>query len=144
MYELLVNKSKISINNILSIFWFVIVIFIIGISFFVVDKKLNNYIELNGVVIEENIISLLIQPTDIDIILNTNEMLISDKKYTFGIFEIKEENIIDDQNIYKELIINSEIDKKYNFKNNVLSIKIKKESKNIFEKILKYWRGNNN
>jgi len=139
-YEYLIEENVDKVKIHLLIYWIVVFIFMIVILFLTFSKNIHNYLEMTGIVINENQVSIVIQASNLDELTKSNEMIIGEEVITYSINSMESELIYNNGILVKEVILDMVLNKK-NIKNNIIDMKIRKEERKFFDEILKYWRG---
>ncbi len=88
----------------------------------------------NGIVIDVNTLKIYCSKDDLDKIVNNKNIIINNRKFAYKNIVIND--IVYNQNYYFEVILNVEIDKSNNVKNNVIDFKIPIKKLTILEYIL--------
>ena len=128
-YNDLYNKNK----SLIKIWLFIIVV--IGcliLAFYNIDYE--NYYNNSGVVADNDILKIYVTEDDLDKIINNNKMKIKDKTFAYKIKSISD--VLFNSIYYREVILNVDLKKNLNIKNNVIEFEISLDKKTIFEYII--------
>ncbi len=125
-YSFLKIKPKKYLNFILLM----IIIFSLVCSF----QKITTVLEVNGIVYD-NKINLLIPYEEVKHLNKNNELYIEDKKYKYKIVKIHDEiEIINNLNVQR-VELNIKLPSQYQINNLILTTKIIKSEKTLYQKI---------
>ena len=106
-----------------------IIIFIIEVifTFLLITTKEYKYKKINGVVVKDNLVDIVIPSKEKNIIYKNKYLYLNDKKIKFKIVEEKKNVYKHNKEKYHELLVSYKFDKKYKT-SDILSISIKKKN----------------
>ncbi len=119
-----------------------IIIFIIEVifTFLLITTKEYKYKKINGVVVKDNLVDIVIPSKEKNIIYKNKYLYLNDKKIKFKIVEEKKNVYKHNKEKYHELLVSYKFDKKYKT-SDILSISIKKEKYRLIEIFKLIWEG---
>ena len=119
-----------------------IIIFIIEVifTFLLITTKEYKYKKINGVVVKDNLVDIVIPSKEKNIIYKNKYVYLNDKKIKFKIVEEKKNVYKHNKEKYHELLVSYKFDKKYKT-SDILSISIKKEKYRLIEIFKLIWEG---
>ena len=139
-YEYLINENTDKLKANLFMYWMTVLFFIIVIFGMTFNKNINSYLELTGIVIDSNQVSVIVAVEDIVNMINRQEITVDKDIINYEIDSIKEEVINANGVLMKNIILNMSLNEN-SIVNNFINLKVEIENKNLFSEIFKYWRG---
>ena len=129
----LIDFKKIYYKDIkVSIIWLLFITFIILLIVFLFSNKYYiKYYKTNGIVVDNNVLSITVNKDDIKVLQTNKILIINNKKFAYKIKKIQNPYTYSD-NLYTDVLIEINLDK-YNTKNNYFEIKIPYEKKTILK-----------
>ena len=128
-------------KNIL-IYLFILFLTVIEVLFFfyLYNKKMYIYESLNGVVVKDNLVLLIVSEENNKILNKNKYMFINGEKIKYKIYEDRGYVIKNKKEKYKEILLEFKFDKKYKT-NDSLQLVLKKEKIRIIEIFKIIWEG---
>ena len=139
-YEYLVEENMDVAKANLVLYWLVVSVFIIAILFLVFVKNINDYFELVGIVVSDNQVSVMVPVENIEMIIDGKQLFIDKDSFNYNLDKIDGEIVYNQGIMMQKVTLNIPLRGK-NIENNIVNLKIEKESKKFFNQILRYWRG---
>lgn len=130
------ENKKINHNMQIVVVLFLTIIFIVLLT----KKNLYQYIEGNGIVKENNILTIYATDDYLENITTNNKIIIGRTTFTYNVKSI-EQDLEKEQNNYHKVLLEVDL-KERNIVNNILKYKIIIKRKNILDSILESVRGN--
>lgn len=140
MYDMdfVINDKKIKLPPIIKLMLLILLSFLI----FSLNYKMSIYNIYEARVIERDggyYVQVLV-PMGKKTIMDSNQILIDDKKYKYEVLSIEDDYVYDGKNAYMLVNISVDLDKKDKINNNYLKLKQLKEKELLFKLILKEFK----
>lgn len=139
--EIVLNKMVPKIYSLISILCIIFVLLIIIFLPF----KYKTYLKYNFYVCEidnKYLLSSYLNNKELNNLINNNILIFNNKKYQYKIKYINEDNYVNSKNeITKLTYIDINLEDKYKINNYLITAKILKEDKKIFDYIIDYFKG---
>ena len=124
----------------ISIFIILLIILEIVFLIFLYNTKIYNYELLNGVVIKDDLVLLIVSEKENNLLNKNSYLYLNSKKIKYKVFEDRGFVLKRDYEKYKEVILEFKFNKKYKT-NDSLQIILKKDKKRIIEIFKIIWDG---
>ena len=124
----------------ISIFIILLIILEIVFLIFLYNTKIYNYELLNGVVIKDDLVLLIVSEKENNLLNKNSYLYLNSKKIKYKVFEDRGFVLKRDNEKYKEVILEFKFNKKYKT-NDSLQIILKKDKKRIIEIFKFIWDG---
>lgn len=124
----------------ISIFIILLIILEIVFLIFLYNTKIYNYELLNGVVIKDDLVLLIVSEKENNLLNKNSYLYLNSKKIKYKVFEDRGFVLKRDNEKYKEVILEFKFNKKYKT-NDSLQIILKKDKKRIIEIFKIIWDG---
>lgn len=127
---------------------FILIYTIIVIIFLVLIGLLFKYYEFDKVfkyniqiVKKEEFFAKIFIPLNAISNIQDATLVIDDKKINYSIESISDKYFLDDSTMYYEILLNTNLDKKYLIENNIINVKLIKGKTTIYQEIKKMMKG---
>lgn len=124
----------------ISIFIILLIILEIVFLIFLYNTKIYNYELLNGVVIKDDLVLLIVSEKENNLLNKNSYLYLNSKKIKYKVFEDRGFVLKRDNEKYKEVILEFKFNKKYKA-NDSMQIILKKDKKRIIEIFKIIWDG---
>ena len=124
----------------ISIFIILLIILEIIFLIFLYNTKIYNYELLNGVVIKDDLVLLIVSEKENNLLNKNSYLYLNSKKIKYKVFEDRGFVLKRDNEKYKEVILEFKFNKKYKA-NDSMQIILKKDKKRIIEIFKIIWDG---
>ena len=124
----------------ISIFIILLIILEIVFLIFLYNTKIYNYELLNGVVIKDDLVLLIVSEKENNLLNKNSYLYLNSKKIKYKVFEDRGFVLKRDNEKYKEVIFEFKFNKKYKA-NDSMQIILKKDKKRIIEIFKIIWDG---
>lgn len=119
---------------------FILIVLEISFVVFLIIYKDYKYAKLNGIVVKESLVILIVTETERKIIYSNSHFLLDSKKIKYEIIEDRGTTIKKEGQDYNELLVKIKFDKNYKV-NDIVSLTIRKEKKQLIEMFTTIWGG---
>lgn len=119
---------------------FTLIILEISFVVFLIIYKDYKYAKLNGIVVKDNLVILIVNETERKTVYSNSHFLLNSKKIKYEIIEDRGKTIKKDGEDYNELLVKIKFDKNYKV-NDIISLTIRTEKKRLIEMFTTIWGG---
>lgn len=119
---------------------FILIILEISFVVFLIIYKDYKYAKLNGIVVKDNLVILIVNETERKTVYSNSHFLLNSKKIKYEIIEDRGKTIKKDGEDYNELLVKIKFDKNYKV-NDIISLTIRTEKKRLIEMFTTIWGG---